>query len=137
MKRRPRRPPPTSGALAGGRKRVLIVLFVPSVERDGATAIDQEYWVGAVLDMLGRTFGGATAYPKAKGVWRDDERGGSLVKDEPVVIHCYTTPEAVQNSEKLGELGRFCRRMGREAKQGEIGLVIGDEYFAIRQFEKE
>jgi len=24
--------------------------------------------------------------------------------------------------------------MGREARQGEIGLVIGDEYFAIRDF---
>jgi hypothetical protein len=25
---------------------------------------------------------------------------------------------------------------GREAKQGEVGLVVGDEYFAIRQFEE-
>jgi hypothetical protein len=24
--------------------------------------------------------------------------------------------------------------MGREARQGEIGLVVGDEYFAIRKF---
>ena len=82
-------------------------------------------------------FGGATAYPKAKGVWRDDERGGALVKDEPVVVHCYTTPADVQDSENLAALGRFCERMGREGKQGEIGLVVGDEYFAIRQFEME
>lgn len=82
-------------------------------------------------------FGGATAYPKAKGVWRDDERGGALVKDEPVVVHCYTTPADVQDSENLAALGRFCKRMGREGKQGEIGLVVGDEYFAIRQFEME
>ena len=27
--------------LSGGRKRVLVVLFVPSVERDGTTPIDQ------------------------------------------------------------------------------------------------
>jgi hypothetical protein len=27
--------------------------------------------------------------------------------------------------------------MGREARQGEIGLVIGDEYFAIRDFTEE
>jgi hypothetical protein len=26
--------------------------------------------------------------------------------------------------------------LGREAKQGEVGLVVGDEYFAIRQFEE-
>ncbi len=63
--------------------------------------------------MFGRVFGGATAYPRAQGIWRDDERGGALVKDEPVVVHCY------------------------EARQGEVGLVVGDEYFAIRDFAEE
>ena len=71
------------------------------------------------------------------GVWRDDERGGMLVKDEPVVIHCYTTPADIADPDRLGRLGSFCRRMGREAHQGEIGLVIGDEYLAFRDFSKE
>ena len=123
--------------LSGGRKRVLVVLFVPSVERDGTTPIDQSYWVDAALEMLGRAFGGATAYPRAKGIWRDDARDGALVKDEPVVIHCYTTPAGIQASRNLGELGDFCRRMGREARQGEVGLVVGDEYFAIQDFVEE
>lgn len=70
-------------------------------------------------------------------VERDGERGGALVLDEPVVMHCYTTPGEVHASRNLEELGRFCRRMGREAKQGEIGLVVGDEYFAIRHFDTE
>ncbi len=123
--------------LSGGRKRVLVVLFVPSVERDGTTGIDQQSWVDASLEMFGRVFGGATAYPKAKGVWRDDERGGALVMDEPVVVHFYTTPADIQADRNLAALGAFCRKMGREAKQGEIGLVVGDEYFAIREFEEE
>lgn len=121
------------GLLAGG-KRVLVVLFVPSVERDGTTAIDQETWTRAALEMLGEVFGGATAYPKARGVWRDDERGGTLVFDEPVVVHCYTTPEDIEDEANLARLGTFCRRMGREANQGEIGLVIADEYYAIRDY---
>ena len=41
------------------------------------------------------------------------------------------------NARNLAALGAFCRRMGRDAKQGEIGLVVGDEYFAIREFEEE
>lgn len=123
--------------LSGGRKRVLVVLFVPSVERDGATAIDQARWVDSALEMFGRVFGGATAYPKAKGIWRDDERGGALVKDEPVVVHCYTTPTDIEDGNNLADLGGFCRKMGREAHQGEIGLVVGDEYFAIRDFTEE
>ena len=124
-------------ALGGGRKRVLVVLFVPSVERDGTTAIDQPRWVDSALEMFGRVFGGATAYPKAKGIWRDDERGGTLVKDEPVVVHCYTTPVDIQNGLNLAELGSFCRKMGREARQREVGLVVGNEYFAIRDFGRE
>lgn len=123
-----------SSALRGGRKRVLVVVFVPSVERDGTTPIDQDRWVDAALEMFGRVFGGATAYPKAKGIWRDDERKGALVKDEPVVVHCYTTPADIEDSRNLAELGGFCRAMGRDARQGEVGLVIGDEYFAIREF---
>ena len=123
--------------IQAGRRAVLVVLFIPSVERDGVTPIDQEYWVTAAIDTFGRLYGGATAFPRAKGVWRDDDKGGVLIKDEPVVIHCYTTPADLTDSDRLGQLGSFCRRMGREANQGEIGLVIGDEYLAVRDFSEE
>jgi hypothetical protein len=116
---------------------VLVVLFVPSVERDGTTPIGQDRWVDVALEMFGRVFGGATAYPKAKGIWRDDERNGALVKDEPVLVQCYMTPANIQDSRNLAELGSFCRTMGHDARQGEVGLVIGDEYFAIREFTEE
>lgn len=98
------------------------------------STIDQPFWVDAALEMFGRVFGGATAFPKAKGVWRDDERGGTLVKDEPVVVHCYTTPVDIENPRNLAALGDFCRTLGREARQGEVGMVVGNEYFAIRDF---
>ncbi len=120
-----------------GRKTLLVALFIPSVERDGTTAVDQDRWAEAALQMFGRVFGGATAHPKALGIWRDDERGGALIKDEPVVIHCYMTPDDIHDPAKQAELGAFCRRMGRETNQGEIGLVIGDEYFAIRDFSED
>ena len=87
--------------------------------------------------MFGTVFGGATAYPRARGVWRDDERGGTLVFDEPVVVHCYTMPEDIEAESNLAQLGTFCRQMGREINQGEIGLVIGDEYLAIRDYEED
>jgi len=103
--------PPDAG-FSEGRKRILVVLFVPSVGRDGMTAIDQDHWVDAALEMFWRVFGGATAYPKAKGIWRDDARGGALVKDEPVVVHCYTTPADIEDHRNLGELGGFCRKNG-------------------------
>jgi hypothetical protein len=96
---------PPRRLLGGSRKRVLVVLFVPSVERDGTTAIDQPRWVDAALEMFGRVFGGATAYPKAQGIWRDDQRSGVLVRDAPVVVHCYTTPADIEDAGNLAELG--------------------------------
>jgi len=119
------------------RKRLLVVLFIPSVERDGFTEIDQDDWVDEALDLFGRVFGGATAYPRAEGVWRDDENAGRLVRDNPVVLHSYMEPEAIESPENQALLGAFCRRMGRKTNQGEVGLVIADEYLAITDFEEE
>ena len=65
-----------------------------------------------------RARGEATAYPKAKGIWRDDENGGALVGDEPVVVHCYTTPSDIENAQNLAELGRFCRKMDERRSKG-------------------
>jgi hypothetical protein len=58
--KRRKKPVRRQSLLKGGRKRVLVVLFVPSVERDGRTPIDQDRWVDAALGMFGRVFGGAT-----------------------------------------------------------------------------
>lgn len=117
------------------RKTVLVVLFIPSVERDGTTQINQDKWVTSALEMFGQVFGGATAYPVARGVWRDDARGGELVMDKPVVIHCYTTEEDIENSAKIQKLRGFCCNRGRKTKQGEVGLVINNEYFAITDYD--
>ena len=35
----------TASRLGNASKSVLMVLFVPSVERDGKTPIEQDYWV--------------------------------------------------------------------------------------------
>lgn len=106
----------------------LLVLFIPSKDRaDGP--IDQGYWVEETLNTLGTLFGGATAYPQGRGVWRDDAQGGKLLFDEPVVIQCYTSEQAIET--KAAELKRFLHRMGREARQGAIGFVIDRDYLEI------
>jgi hypothetical protein len=87
--------------------------------------------------MFGRVFGGATAFPRAKGIWRDDERNRKLVRDNPVVLNCYMPPEEIENPDNLAFLGAFCRQLGRETNQGEVGLMIGDEYIALTNFSEE
>jgi len=113
----------------------LLVLFVPSKDRDG-NPVDQEYWVDEVLTALGRLFRGATAYPRGRGVWRDDARGGILLKEEPVIVFSYVAQEAL-TSAALGELYRTLSRMGRQANQGEIGVVIDGQYYGITEYAGE
>jgi hypothetical protein len=107
----------------------LLVLFIPSIDRLGAS-IDQEVWVTSALEVLGRCFGGATAFPQGRGVWRDDEQGGRLVYDDPVVIQCYTN-EASLEQHATG-LRDFLLRMGTETNQGAVGFVIDRDYLEIR-----
>jgi hypothetical protein len=106
----------------------LLVLFIPSRDRTDQP-IDQDYWVGEALAVLGTLFGGATAFPQGRGVWRDDAQAGKLLFDQPVVIQCYTGAAVLE--ERSDELREFLYRMGREARQGAIGLVIDRDYLEI------
>jgi len=116
-------------SFATSRAADLLVLYIPSHDRDGM-AIDQDTWVEKALAFLGDTFHGATAFPKARGVWRDDERGGQLVFDEPVIIQCYTSLKLLAS--KLDELREFLTDMGRQTRQGAVGFVINGEFFEIQ-----
>ena len=113
----------------------LVVVFVPSLDRDGQ-AIEQEFWVDEVLTTLGRLFRGATAYPRGRGVWRDDARGGALLKEEPVIVFSYVA-EGALTVDALAELYRTLSRMGRQANQGEIGVVIDGKYYGITEYAEE
>lgn len=113
---------------ADKRESTLLVLFIPSRDRD-EQAIDQERWVTAALEFLGRQFGGATAFPQGRGVWRDDRRGGRLVFDEPVIINCYTDEAALEAG--ANELRAFLVEMGTQTAQGAVGLVIDRDYIEI------
>ena len=106
----------------------LLVLFIPSKDRTDQT-IDQAYWVNEALTVLGTLFGGATAFPQGRGVWRDDAQGGKLLFDEPVVIQCYTGEQTLER--RASGLRDFLHRMGREARQGAVGFVIDRDYLEI------
>jgi len=107
----------------------LFVLFVPSRDRDD-TPIDQERWVKESLEVLGKLLGGATAYPKGRGVWRDDDQGGKLLVDEPVIIQAYTREETIVAQTK--PLREYLVKLGTEARQGAVGFVIDRDYLEIR-----
>src|SRR5712692_4316927 len=95
------------------RKTILIVLFIPGVDRD-SRPIDQSRWVRNCLKLLGKFFGGATAFPRAQGVWRDDERAGVLVWYRLFINHTSATEKDLARKASRAAIGDFCRVMGRE-----------------------
>jgi hypothetical protein len=113
----------------------LVVVFVPSKDRNGKP-IDQDHWVDEILTTLGRLFRGATAYPRGRGVWRDDAQGGKLLTEEPIIVFSYVAEDAL-TLPNLTDLYRTLSRMGREANQGEIGVVIDGKYYGITDYQGE
>ena len=115
-----------------GRRHVQI--FVPAVDRDGVPIPQgQAYWVEECLRMMGTSFGGATAFPPSRGVWRDDERGGKLVFEDTVLVFSYVAEQDL--SGHAGEaLLDFVTRLGREANQGEVGVFVDGAYFGFQSF---
>lgn len=111
---------------------VQVKVFVPSVDRHHQP-VDQLGCREAALKTLGLLFRGATAFPPGRGVWRDDE-SGDLVFDDTVMVTSYLPADGL-DAEALAGLRSFLHRMGRETRQGEIGLVIGDHYYGITEFD--
>jgi hypothetical protein len=107
----------------------LLVVFIPSRDRSDVP-IDQRYLTDEALKTLGHLFGGATAYPQGRGVWRDDAQGGKLLLDEPIVIQCYASEDVLLH--EAPRLREFLVRMGTEANQGAVGFVIDRTYLEIR-----
>ena len=114
---------------------VQVTLFVPSVDRDGQP-IGQTEWREEALRVFGRLFRGATAFPSGRGVWRDDERGGELVFDDTVLVTSYVDPEVLDDA-RLRDLRDFLHRLGRDGRQGEVGVVVGSNYYGITEFDHE
>lgn len=118
-----------------GKSDDTIIVFVPSHQRDKTPIQDQDVWASQVLELMGRLYGGATAFPNLRGIWRDDEGGGKLLDDQPIMIQSLAKRGDVENEEKLAELATFLRHMGKKLKQGAIGVVFNDAIHFITKYD--
>ena len=121
------------GAVPGERRNFVVALVVPSKTRDGGE-LDHEFWVAEALRVMGRLFGGATVV-QGQGAWRDDAQGGAIKLEKVSTIESFMA-KRIWHRKTVEELAVFLHRMGREARQGEIGLFVDGEYFPIREFNK-
>ena len=113
---------------------VSVVLFIPSVDKY-EQAIDQEHWVRVSLQFFGRSFGGATALGPAQGVWYESP-DASPVMDCPYMLICYAK-RAEMTDAFIGSMVSFLKSMGRDANQGEVGIVIDNNYWGLRDYGSE
>ena len=111
-----------------------VTVFVPSITRDG-DSLDHEYWCNEAIRILSKLFGGATAI-KGLGGWLDIEQERKI-KQEPISMVFSFMKTSDWNKETVLELRKFLHRMGREAKQGEIGLVKFGKYIPITRYDDE
>ena len=119
---------------AGGAepKDTYVAVFVPSKTRD-EQPLDHEYWRDEAMRTMSTLFGGATAVAGFGG-WLDQERGGK-VKEEQISMVFSFIAEDEWNKANVLELRKFLHRMGREAEQGEIGVLVKDRFLRIRRYD--
>ncbi len=56
------------------------------------------------------------------------------MKDKPILVESYTELERVRNLDILNDLVSFMKRMGKEAKQAAVAVVINNVFHEITNF---
>ncbi len=112
-----------------------VIVFIPSHDRDKTKLPDQPQWALAALKLMGKLYGGATGFKELVGIWRDDDNGGELLEDQPVMIQSLVKRAVLEDAAKLLELSNFLKRMGRETRQGAVAVVINDAIHFISNYE--
>jgi hypothetical protein len=108
-----------------------ITIFIPDRDRAGAP-IDQDFWTRSALLVLGNLFRGATAFPPGKGVWRNPE--GTIIEESSIMVICYVDADTLDTG--MAQLRKFLHRFGREANQGEVGIILSGKYLGISVYDK-
>ena len=119
--------------LESDARQDLLILIIPSHDREEKELPDQDMWANAAMEFFGDLYGGATAFETFSGVYKAED--GKLLYDKPILIECYVRDRSLLvDREELAKLLRFVKRMGRETKQEAVGLVLNAAIHFITDF---
>jgi hypothetical protein len=110
----------------------LVILIIPSHDRNDKPLKDQEIWAGNAMDLFADLYRGATAFQTFQGIYKDTE--GKVYHDKPILIESYVERSRLVDEATLQQLVAFAKRMGRETQQKAVALIINDVFHEITEF---
>jgi hypothetical protein len=115
-----------------GERQDLVILIVPSHDKHNKELGNQDIWAEEALLLIGRLFGGATAFLTHSGVYWPD--GGEPLRDKPILIESYVAREKLEDKARLIELLAFAKRMGHETRQQAVAIIVNDVFHEITEY---
>ena len=110
----------------------LVILIIPSHDKDEKPLKDQEMWAGQAMELFADLYGGATAFRALAGIYKDSD--GKVYRDTPILIESYVERPKLVDEATLNELLAFAKRMGKEARQKAVALIINDVFHEITEY---
>ncbi|MBI4617208.1 MAG: hypothetical protein HY720_26580 [Planctomycetes bacterium] len=107
------------------RKRTAecLQIFVPEGDRESKSIpVDlHDRWVVQLLELCALLFGGATAYGRGVGVWREK---GTVHWDRVTVVEAWVDPRLRTLGRRLRELEQRLEEMRADLRQVAVGYIL-------------
>lgn len=117
------------------RDEVVIAVIIPSDDANGLP-IAQLDWCAQATEMLRSLYGNGNVVATACGTAYTETPVGAMSSAAlPRVVYATVSEAVSRDADRLGMLSSFLRRFGREAKQPEVGVVVGNYYYALASFD--
>ncbi len=121
------------GVLRADERQVVVILIIPSHDRNARELKDQSDWLEEALNLFTEIFGGATVFRAVEGMFLVEAKNKKL-RDRPLLVESYAAASRVENPERLNRLLEFVKRMGRATRQEAVALVVNDYMHLITKF---
>ena len=111
-----------------------LLVFVPEGQRKSTEVpVDlQDRWVMKLLGLCSELFGGATAYGRGVGVWKD-EQSGETHWDRVTVVESWIDPALRRKKGWMNRLTRALEKMCGELRQKEVGCIINGRWMVVQK----
>jgi hypothetical protein len=131
-KRRPTQTDAIISVINSDVRQDMVILIVPSHDKDEKLLRDQDLWAGQAMELFADLYGGATAFHALQGIYKDSE--GKVHHDKPILIESYVERSKLVDTQVLGQLLDFAKRMGKQARQKAVAIIINDVFHEITDY---